>query len=37
MVKFSRKNNKAYKIVKEDIKELITRVEKVVYNLVSSI
>ena len=37
IVKFSRKRDKAYKIIKEDIKELVTRAEEVVYNLISSI
>ena len=35
MVKFSGRNDKAYEMVKEDIKELVTRADKVVHNLIS--
>jgi hypothetical protein len=35
MVKFSGKNDKAYEMVKEDIKELVIRADKAVHNLIS--
>jgi hypothetical protein len=35
MVKFNGKNDKAYEMVKEDIKELVTRADKAMYNLIS--
>lgn len=35
MVKFSGRNDKAYEMVKEDIKELVTRADKAVHNLIS--
>ena len=35
MVKFSGKNDKAYEMVKEDIKELVTRADKAVHNFIS--
>ena len=35
MVKFSGKNDKVYEMVKEDIKELVTRADKAVHNLIS--
>ena len=37
MVKFNGKNDKAYKMVKEDIEELVIRAEETVHNLVSGI
>ena len=35
MAKFSGRNDKAYEMVKEDIKELVTRADKAVHNLIS--
>ncbi|OCL00607.1 ankyrin, partial [Cenococcum geophilum 1.58] len=35
MVKFNGENDKAYEMVKEDIKELVTRADKAVHNLIS--
>ena len=35
MVKFNGKNDNAYEMVKEDIKELVTRADKAVHNLIS--
>ena len=35
MVKFSGKSDKAYEMVKEDIKELVTRADKAVQNFIS--